>query len=591
MFFTGNQLRMPAALVAALLFVAYAPSLTNKFVYDDRHLILENPLVQDAGHLLAVFGEEFFRGLGYYRPLALVSFVLDYRIWGLNPFGFHLTNILLLAATGAILFLVLSKFLGPNRVRLALFATLLFCLHPVASSVTYAIGARADLLVLPMLLLALLFYLRMGAVSYVLSVVFFSLALLSKETAVTFPIVVLALELLGLGRRGHSALTAGEVLRQALFWVVLFAYLAVRSFVLGETVGELTFNGELVLQSYAYCLQTLFVPTVALLYEPLFGDWFSALRLSAAGLVLAAIAFAAVRGSGTGAKKALFWLAWAVITFLPTSNIVQQETLWDERYTALPAIGIIVFSSIVIWSLKWSRLMPAPARLIAALVPLTVCLVITLGRSGYWRDDLTFFTQWRSTSPSNPRPHNNLGIAYREMGDLERAMKSFRLGIAADSSYARNYNNLGLAHAQLGEYDKAIPLYIRATEIDADYGLAFYNLASAYSSVGGLDLALDNYRRALEIHPGWVTAMFQAGRVCSRAGRLDEAADYYRRTIAANPEFGGAYFEMSIVFERKGLMKEAMSVMREGLKHSPNDAMAQRRLRMLQEVATGESDP
>jgi tetratricopeptide (TPR) repeat protein len=574
------------AIIAVLLFLAYARSLGNQFVYDDRHLILENPLVRDAGKLPAVFGEEFYRGLTYYRPLPLISFIVEYRLWGPSPQAFHLTNIVLIAATGIVLFLVLSRMFAPRRVGLALFATLLVCLHPVMSSVALAVGARADLLAMPLLLFALFFYLRGGAASFILSILCFGLALLSKETAVTFPVLILALEALGLHAERRITMTGQTVLRHLPFWVLLAAYFAIRSAVLADTAGTFTLKGMSVLKSYAYLLQTSIVPGIGLVYEPRFEDWFSPFRLAVAGAVSAILLLAVVRAGRERAREAAFWLLWAVITYLPTSNIVKQETTWDERYLALPLIGIVSFACVAAGSLRRRDRRLTRAKLISGVGLLIVFTAITLGRSAFWKDDLAFFTQWRETSPYNPRPHNNLGIVYREMGKLRPAMECFEEAIAADSSYVRAYNNLGLARATLGRYDEAIRLYLEATEIDSTYGVAFYNLATAYGVTGRPDSALKAYEKALRIHPGWARALYEAGHTCLRIGKLDDAGDYFRRSIAAEPRMPGAYFGLSLVLERQGLLDEAIEAMKDGLERAPHNEAARERLgKLLEEAA------
>jgi len=584
----GRSRLLFIAVIAGLLFLAYARSLGNQFVYDDRHLILENPLVRDAGTLPAVFGEEFYRGLTYYRPLPLISFIVEYRLWGPNPPAFHLTNIILVAATGIALFLFLSRMFGSHRAGLALFATLLVGLHPVMSSVAFAVGARADLLAMPLLLFALFFYLRAGTASFALSLICFGLALLSKETAVTFPVVILVLEALGLHADRRFTMTGRTLWRHLPFWALLGAYFAIRSVVLTDTAGNFAMKGMSVLKSYAYLLQTSILPYVGLMYEPRFEDWFSPARSAAAGLVMAILLLAVVRAGRERAREGAFWMLWAIVTYLPTSSIVEQETTWDERYLVLPLVGIISFACVAADLLRLRGRRLTRAKLISGVGLLIVFAAITLGRSAFWKDDLAFFTQWRKTSPSNPRPHNNLGIVYREMGRLPPAMECFEEAIAADSSYVRAYNNLGLARATLGRYEEAIPLYLKATEIDSTYGVAFYNLATAYGVTGRPDLALGSYDKALRVHPGWARALYEAGQTCLRIGKLDAAADYFRRSIAAERRMAGAYFGLSLVLERQGLLDEAIDAMKEGLERAPRDKAARERLEMLLEKSADE---
>jgi hypothetical protein len=294
------------AVIVSVLFVAYVPSLDNQFVYDDRHLILENPLVEDIGNLPEVFGADFYRGLNYYRPLPLMSFMIDYRVAGPDPFVFHLTNVLLLVATGILLYFLLSELMGWRRRWLVRFATLLYVLHPVVSSVAMGIGARGDLLCLPLLILALYCYSRARGVLYLLSLLCFGLALLSKETAVTFSLLLLAFEALVLHPARRFTWTIRIVRRHAPYWVLLGAYFLIRSLVLTESVTEFTLSGTMVLKSYLYLLQTTLLPTMELVYEPWFKDWFSAWKLAIAGLLLIALTLVAMSSARERAKVAAF---------------------------------------------------------------------------------------------------------------------------------------------------------------------------------------------------------------------------------------------------------------------------------------------
>jgi predicted membrane-bound mannosyltransferase len=180
--------------------VLYSNSLLNGFVWDDHFIIVQNTAIKDARNVVGFFTQDFWRNStlgiysGFYRPIVLVSFFLDFMLWGLNPFGFHLVNISIHLMNTLLVFFIITL-LTKDR-SLGLFSGIFFGIHPVQTEVVNAIFNRGDLLATFFVFLSLFLYLRFLSIRksylYVLSLCVFVFALLSKEIAFVLIILLLA---------------------------------------------------------------------------------------------------------------------------------------------------------------------------------------------------------------------------------------------------------------------------------------------------------------------------------------------------------------------------------------------------------------
>ena len=190
---TKKQYTLISLTILAAVVVCYSSSLYSGFIWDDKFLVAENPIIRAplwSGYLFTQDpANSGFSFTIYYRPMQMLSYALDYRIWGLNPFGFHLTNMLIHFFNGLLVFFLTKKITG--REPLAIMASLLFVVNPAHAGAVSYISGRADLLMFFFGFLSMLcFYLfkKKGDSPHLAgSAVFFVFALLSKEAAIIIP--------------------------------------------------------------------------------------------------------------------------------------------------------------------------------------------------------------------------------------------------------------------------------------------------------------------------------------------------------------------------------------------------------------------
>ncbi len=192
--YPGRESAFSLLVVVAIACAVYFNSLANQFVFDDRFFIIDHPYTKFLGHLPYIFTTGQMAGTGPYRPLVTLSYAFDYQVGGLNPFGYHFVNIILHGANVALLYQVVRLLFGSDPI--AFIAALLFAVHPIHTEAVAWIGGRSELLAALFFLLSWLFYLKIPAdrqprvVSYAPSLLFFFLALLSKEHALMLPAVL-----------------------------------------------------------------------------------------------------------------------------------------------------------------------------------------------------------------------------------------------------------------------------------------------------------------------------------------------------------------------------------------------------------------
>src|SRR3989338_4339066 len=183
--------------IALITVIVFSNSLKNDFAWDDQFLIKDNPHIKNWRYLPRMFMGQLYEGDGlgsnFYRPLQLVSLAVDYRVWGLNPFGYHLTSLLLHIFNSALVYLVVyAVAMSPG---IAFFTALFFSVAPAISGITFYTPARSDLLMALFVFLSLLSFLKYRRDNrkpyYLASILFFILSLLSKEAAIMLPLLLL----------------------------------------------------------------------------------------------------------------------------------------------------------------------------------------------------------------------------------------------------------------------------------------------------------------------------------------------------------------------------------------------------------------
>jgi protein O-mannosyl-transferase len=547
--------------------------------FDDTVYVYENAYVQSGLNWNSIgqaFSSELAELSCHWHPLTWLSLMLDYQIFGLNPHGYHLMNLLFHIMNTILLFLIfhrMTKTLWPSA-----FVAAVFAIHPLHVESVAWIAERKDVLS------TFFCMLTMGAYSYYVEypgfrryffvLLFFALGLMAKPMLVTLPFVLLLLDYWPLQRfqkikTDHKIQTEVfeketlEVSKPAdpeykwsliypLLWekVPLFAlailssiatYIAAQSgglksmeaFPLGARIGNafisyIAYIGKMIWPSNL----AVFYP-----YPTLLVPW----QVLGSVILLIAITLAVFRMVKRSPYLATGWL-WYIGTLLPVIGIVQAGSqAIADRYTYIPLIGLFIM---VAWGVpdllkKWKY----RKEILLTLYALSIlCLsIITWTQVGYWQDSITLFNHTLKVTDDNWLAYNSRGVAYKDLGNYGQAIEDYDRAIKIKPGYADAYNNRGLAYNGLRNYSQAIEDLNRAIKFKPRNAEAYNNRGIAYKGIGNYSQAIEDYGRAIEIRPGYADAYNNRGNAYSGLGNHRQAIDDYGRAIEIKPDHMAAY--------------------------------------------------
>jgi len=480
-------------LLFALAYATYAGSLWNGFAgWDDRTYVIDNR----AAHGLswANVRRAFTQVLiGTYTPLQTISYAADYTLWGLNPYGYHATNLLLHSIDAALLYAVLLCLLQTKRAaRFGGIAAAVFVLHPAHVESVAWIAERKDVLSTAFLFLALLRFLRRGRSRAIQwgTLVLFVCACLSKPTAIVFPLLLVVIE----HTRGRD-----RVLRRLMPFFVAGGVLAIAGVAAQASSGAIhPLHGGSLLGNYGTMSWAL-VRYAGLLWVPVNLSalhWVVPCFSWADARLLAGGAFAAATGivlvwSARRSALALLIAGWLLVPLLPVSNVIPLSVFMAERYLYLPLVGFGLLLAAVGQRGKrgW------------ALATILVCYgALSVHRCWVWRGAEAMWSDAVRKSSPNPVAHYNLGVYFAERGLPSRALREYRNAVAQNPKYMKARSNLGNLLLQMGRTKEAIATLKSVAEDFPQMASVHYNLGVAYYRGNDVHRAISCYERAVGIN-------------------------------------------------------------------------------------------
>ena len=529
---------LPIALLVLTCGIVYFNSLSNEFVFDDRATIVENKYLPDfKGSFPSFFSNSYFEiaeAEASYRPVATLSYYLLYGIGELNPFWYHLGS-LILHMLNVILVYFLTQALQKDK-NAALVAGLLFACHPVLTEAINCISFNEDLLAALFYMMSFLLYLKStpnrkatAVISFLLSLLLYFLGLLSKEMAITLPMVVVIYDLALNSAQGSptSFNSLRDTVADRIFYYLGFAgvslfYLSLRFVFLTGTEPAVSLTYGSLFERLIYLPFQLFnfIRLVVFPY-PLKAEYIFAYPESFFEIynIIAVISLTVVIGFSFYIYKKFkvvsFGIWWFLITLLPVSNLIQITNPLAERYLYLPAIGFCMALAILMVNIpqRISGLKVGKIKMAGICVVLLLVLyaAVSVDRNSDWKDGLNLWSQTLKHVPDSPGVRSNLGRAYVEIGMLDEALKEFQTAIKLDPKAYKAHYNLGFAYEQKGMIPEAIQAYERTIRINPKYTDAHFNLGNIYARMGRLTDAARAYKSALEFDPKDTTARNNLG--------------------------------------------------------------------------------
>jgi tetratricopeptide (TPR) repeat protein len=595
--------------VAVAAFLPYAPTLGGDFVtWDDNRNFLDNPHYRGLGWRELGWMWTTFH-MGHYVPLTWMTLGLDFELWGMDPFGYHLVNTALHAANAVLVYFLARRLLAlarpatPSDTELTVpcaVAALAFAIHPLRVESVAWITERRDMLSLLFGLASVLAYVRSRADHtrahrwYWGSVVLFACTLLSKATLVTLPAIFLLLNVYPLRRLGGgvgwSSAGARRVYRELAPFAALSLAVSVLSLVALDPPNQLGPGDKIAASAYslAFYIRKTIVPSgLAPLYEmPPDIDPLAPRYLASYGMVaLLAVGAVLVRRRWPGLTAAV--VAFVVIT-LPMLGIVQNgPQIAADRYTyhAAPVVGLLVGGALARW-----RGRPLRVATLTATAALSVLAVLTWRQTDVWRDSDRLWSRVLSVDSTSSVAQIAMGDLRIAQGRLDEAALHYGRGVAIDTGYAEGHNNLGVALSRLGKVAEAADRFRMAAALDTAYADAYANWGVALSRLGDHDAALQRFRRAIALDARHADARVNYGNALLRSGQAASAVEQYRAANEVRPGHPDTHVNWGAALAQLGRYTEAADRFREALSLDPSNIEAREYLDRATRLAARQDD-
>ncbi|MGW8256074.1 MAG: tetratricopeptide repeat protein [Thermoguttaceae bacterium] len=594
-----------SAAIVLLTFFAYLPCLNGGFIWDDDKLLTDNELIKAPDGLYSFWFTT--KSLDYW-PVTNSSLWIEWRLWGMNPTGYHATNVFLHIVEALLIWMILQRLSIPG----AFLAALIFALHPVNVESVAWISQRKGMLAMLFSLLSIMWYMkfispalpgkrreqapglnrqhkqsprgaarglnnsplstRHSSLFYWLSLAAFILATLSKGSEVVVPAVLLGIIwwIRGVTRR--------DLLRIAPFFliavVMVFVNLWFRTHDSGEefrdagVVERLLGAGAVVW----FCLyKALFPLNLSYIYplwkiEPKNFLWW--LPLSAAVIVTAVLLFWRKGWS----KPLLFAWGFFCVSLIPVLGFVDvgymRYSLVADHYQHLAIIGVIAAATagwgrwfyVASPSLRWKAVA-------TAIVAVCALALLTREQSALYRNGLALYSDALKKNPDSWLVHFNLGGCLGGQDRTHEAIKEYRKALELNTIFPAwtNYN-LGTLLAEVGRVDEAIDCYRRALSIQPNFPEVQNNWGIALAKVGSFSEATEHYKQALRLCPSLAESHYNIGVILAKTGHPEEAIKCFDEALRLKPNYIKALNDWGSALGALGRWQEALETTQRALR-------------------------
>ncbi|MBN1870253.1 MAG: tetratricopeptide repeat protein [Candidatus Omnitrophica bacterium] len=568
------------AIVLAGLAV-YGNSLNGQFVWDDKQLIQDNPTIKDGAKAIGYIFAHSLRASSdgsttSFRPLQAFFYMMDYSVWRLNAFGYHLTNVIFHILAALAVFWLGQLLFGD--VLLSFWMAFLFVLHPVHTEAVAYISGLADPMVAFFMCLSFCLYLkgdsalfhRNRALSpyyayYVLMCLSYLCALLSRENGLIFPALVLLYHY-SFKKPVSKNLFIGVV-------VTSIIYIVWRGIVFKGTISDMPVQTTLwqrtpgMFVALANYIRLLLVPfNLHMEYGGLLFYWnepkiYVGMALFIGGLIWI------YRNRRDSLK--FFAMGWFLVALIPLSNIYALNAYMAEHWLYMPSIGFFLLAAHGIVSLYRKQ----EHRIYAVIVcaGLTVYYGgMTIYQNSFWRDPVRFYKRMLEFNPESARLYTNLVSEYMKAGKEGDYLELLEKAIEIDPTQEVIYNNLGIAYNKMGMPEKAVETYQKAIALRPEYGLAYYNAGIIYADVlHDLDKAVEFLQQGVKRDSSLYQGYHKLGLIYLTRNRRDEALAMLKKAVEINPDAWEVYRSLGYCFMLQGDVQRAIENYKKAFELNP----------------------
>lgn len=617
-------------LILALSFIAFAPAIRGDFIWDDHQYLSENKNVAEPGGLVRTWTE--LRTNPQYYPLVFTTYWIEHQLWGLNTPGYHITNILLHAATAILLGRLLSRWRVPG----AWLAAMLFAVHPVQVETVAWITERKNTLSGLFYLLSLTYFSRFAALDedkaptprnwslFAVALACFVGALLSKTVTATLPAVLLLIVWWRRGRIGRE-----DILALIPMFVLGIAFGLMTAYMEQHHVGakgeewnlSMLERGLLAGRAVWFYAAKLVWPYPTMFVYPRWvidagQAWQFAFPVAAIGLI---VVLWVLRGRiGRGPLVAAMCFGGTLFPAIGFLNVFPHRYSFvaDHFQYHASVFGLTLIAAVLAIAAK--RIAGGVRGVIAvAAVLVLTALSFNQSKAYYdlgtlWQDTIAkndgawmahgnlgdwysgqdkyaeaipHYEKSLAMRPQSEEIHFNLALALQRVNRRADAMAHYREAIRLVPTYAKAHINIGAMMLDEGKAADAIPWIDKGLELDATLVPGHYARGNALARLGRNEEARRAYAEAMRLQPDFWEAWINDANLLWAMGRRDEAINQYREVTRRNPRSVEAFVNLGSVLMQKGDTAGGVAALREAVKVEPRNAAA--RIRLAQALVAG----
>ena len=562
------------ALTIVTLAVFWQVNLYDFINLDDQVYVTQNSHIRSGISLESFRWAVSTKYFDLWHPLVWMSFMLDYKLVGLNAGGYHITNLILHILSALFLFWLFNRMTG--AVWKSAFVAAIFALHPLHVESVAWISERKDVLSAFFWMLTLclyVYYTEKPVIKRYLPVLFcFVCALMSKPMVVTLPVILILLDYWPL-KRFESKMTGNNLtevlpvkvslwpLWEKIPFLILSAVLvvmtlyspdkpSVKVFPLGSRIANMPVS------VMTYLEKTLWPRDLAIFYP--FSEQLPIWQVLGAAAGILVISAAVIIMMRRLPYLFVGWL-WYAITLLPVIGIFQVGGFsMADRYHYLPSIGIAVMLA---WGIPlFFKSENTRKRILfpAGVIFIGILSFITWQQCGYWKNSITLLNHTLRVTKNNYLAHNNIAPSLAEEGRIEEAIYHYSEAIRLmPDNVLTNvgnilYNNRGGANAQLGRYQRALVDFNKAIRLQPYYADSYYFRGNTYANMGQYQQAIEDYNKAIALKPVYADAYYKKGGACFKLGRYQSAIKDFNEAIRLKPDYADAYNDRGEYYLKQG---------------------------------------
>jgi Flp pilus assembly protein TadD len=582
----GRREWLVGLVLTGITLLTFSPVLGCEFVdYDDNSYVTVNPHVRAGLTWDGVIYGLTTLHFGNWHPLVWWSLMLDSQVYGLQPAGFHLTNLLWHTGSVLLLFAALRRMTGQTWP--SAFVAALFAIHPLNVEPVAWVAERKGVISTFLWMSTLLAYCyyaeRPGAGRYLLVCASFVLGLMAKPMLVTLPCVLLLLDFWPM-RRFHPAggaaarpgslrfppTSLSKLIGEKVPLVILSVAFVGLAAMAQRRAGALPSLGVYPLDmrlvnvafSYVWYLQQAIYPWNLAVFHPFAPATFAAALLATVAVVLVAgITLLVLRQRHRAPYLAVGWL-WYLVTLVPVCGIMQVgPQAQADRYAYIPLVGIFC---LIAWGiadlsgrLRYRSLIAALASVLLAFLAIT-----SWTQAHSWHDTLTLWEHALAKSGSSMHVHLHLAIELKRRGALPQAIEHYEAAVRISPDFEPARHGLGVALIEAGHAEEAIPHIRAAIGLSPELHTGHNDLGVALLRQGAIEEAVREFEVAQDLQPAAAGPRTNLGLALLRQGKAEEAVAILKEALRLEPEFAQGQYTLGLALAIQGEWERATACFR-----------------------------